>query len=225
MNPEKKEPNAEDSISTTALAKGVPRRTVPLWAELTHRIDPNIPQDERHLIYEELPLFDETDGSVMSKELGKQSKEKRAPGHKVLPVNDDDGKKLREILKGFGFEEWVTFPNADYPAELPERLLRNKKAQRKYEIFCGGFLYFYDEELGKYPDKIVKEYPKKFNGEQFDGICLEKLQKFFGKLEVNKKHTMFFDWGKNYVRIYLRPGPGNPDPPSGPAPPPPETSA
>jgi hypothetical protein len=174
--------------------KAVPRRQVPLWAERIGKIDPNIPPEERGHIYDELPLKNET------------------------------GEELREILRPWGYEEWVTYPNDDYPEPLPERLLRNVKAQRKYEIFCGGFIYFYDEELGKYPAKIVEEYPKKFNGEQFDGPCLEKLQKFFSKLEVSKKHKLFFDWGKDYVRIYINPKPGNPDPPSTPGPPPPETS-
>jgi hypothetical protein len=175
--------------------KAVPRRQVPLWAGRYGKIDPDIPAEEKPFIYEELILHNET------------------------------GEELRKELKEYGYEEWVTYPNDDYPDPLPERLLRNHKAQRKYEIFCGGFIYFYDEELGKYPAKIVEEYPKKFNGEQFDGPCLEKLQRFFSKLEVTKKHKLFFDWGKDYVRIYINPKPGNPDPPSTPAPPPPETSA
>jgi len=174
--------------------KGVPRRREPLWAERIGKIDPHIPPEERSQVYEELPLADET------------------------------GEELRIKLRAWGYEEWVTFPNSDYPDPLPQRLLRNVKAQRKYEIFCGGFIYFYDEELGKYPAKIHEEYPKKFNGEQFDGPCLEKLQNFFNKLEVNKKHKIFFDWGKDYVRIYINPKPGNPDPPSTAPPPPPETT-
>jgi hypothetical protein len=187
----------EKVADTESKQKGAPKpkRKEPLWAERIGRVDPNIPPEERPHIYEELPLKDET------------------------------GEELRQILKGFGYEEWVTFPNDDYPDPLPERLLRNHKAQRKYEIFCGGFLYFYDEELKKYPAKIVEEYPKKFSGEQFDGICQEKLERFFSKLEVYKKHKIFFDWGKDYVRIYINPKPGNPDPPSTPSPPPPETSA
>jgi hypothetical protein len=149
----------------------------------------------------------------------------RAQIYEELPINEETGEELREILKPYGYEEWVTFPNVEYPDPLPDRLLKKRKAQRKYEIFCGGFIYFYDEELGKYPAKMVEEYPKKFNGEQFDGPCLEKVQKFFSKLEVTKKHKLFFDWGVNYVRIYIKPKPGNPDPPSTPSPPPPETKA
>ena len=181
----------------TSSSKGVAkeRRKVPLWAGRFGKIDPDIPAEEKPFIYEELPLKDET------------------------------GEELRAALKTYGYEQWVEFPNHEYPDPLPGRLLKNRKAQRKYEIFCGGFLYFYDEELGKYPAKIVEEYPKKFNGEQFDGECREKLERFFSRLEVTKKHKMFFDWGKDYLRIYLNPKPGNPDPPSTPSPPPPETNA
>src|SRR4030095_2514324 len=158
-------------------------------------IDPHIPLRERPYVYEELPLKDET------------------------------GEELRKILQTWGYEEWVTFPNNDYPDPLPKRLLKKRKAQRKYEVFVGGFLYFYDEELGKYPDKIVQEFPKKFPNEEFGSICEDKLRRFFSRLEVNKKHRIFFDWGGDYVRIYINPKPGNPDPPSGPAPPPPESVA
>lgn len=186
-----------EKVQTTPGSKGGPKekRKIPLWAERIGKIDPDIPPEERPYIYEELPLKDET------------------------------GEVLREILKTWGYEQWVEFPNSDYPDPLPGRLLRSRKAQRKYEIFCGGFIYFYDEELGKYPAKIVEEFPKKFNGETFDGVCQEKLERFFSRLEVYKKHRIFFDWGKDYVRIYINPKPGNPDPPSTPSPPPPETNS
>jgi hypothetical protein len=174
--------------------KGIPRRLLPLWAERIEKTK-HVPEDERYLIYD------------------------------VLPLGNETGEELRAKLEPLGFREWVTFPNDDYPEPLPERLLKNSRAQRKYEIFCGGFIYFYDEELGKYPAKIAEEYPKKFNGEQFGDECLEKLRNFFGKLEVNKKHKLFFDWREDSVTIYIQPAPGNPDPPSTPAPPPPETSA
>jgi hypothetical protein len=182
-------------VASTTESKGEPkeRRKVPLWAERIKKMDPDIPEEERSLIYEELPLYDET------------------------------GDELIKKLNSLGYKEWVTFPNNDYPDPLPKRLLEKRKAQRKYEIFCGGFLYFYDEELGKYPEKIAEEYPKKFPGDQFE--CQKKLEAFFGKLEVNKKHKIFFDWGKKSVTIYIKPEPGNPDPPSPPAPPPPESTA
>jgi len=168
--------------------KATDERKTPLWAERVWKIDPDIPADERPHIYEELPLKDES------------------------------GEELREILRKWGYEEWVTHDN------LSGRLMKSRKAQRKYEIFCGGFLYFYDEELKKYPAKIVEEFPKKFPGEEFGEACQKKLEAFFSKLEVYKKHKIFFDWGKDYVRIYINPKPGNPDPPATPAPPPPETS-
>jgi len=210
MESGKNDANVQEASSTTGQA--VPKGRRPLWAELVERLDPDIPKDEIALIYELLPYFHEKGDNVVPKD-------QRPEGHKILPSDDEDGEKLREILRGIGFEEWVAHRN------LSSRLLRSRKAQRKYEIFCGGFLYFYDVELGKYPQKVVDEYPKKFPGEQFGEECQKKLVQFFGRLEVNKEHTIFFDWGRDYVRIYINPRPGNPDPPSTPAPPPPETSA
>ena len=119
------------------------------------------------------------------------------------------------------FFEWITYDKLD-PLK--------PRARRKYEIFVGGFLNFYDEKLKEYPQKIAVEYPKKF-GEEFGDVCLEKLKKFFDIIGIGVKHEIYFDWGndeanpgKIFVTIYINPDAGNPDPPVPPSPPPPESS-
>ena len=117
--------------------------------------------------------------------------------------------------------EWITHNNL--------RPLK-KKGRRKYEAFVGGFLFFHEKELQKYPQKIVDEYPLKFNGEQFGTECYDKLQKFFKKVGIGVDHEIYFEWGnekiaqdkKMYVTIYINPPAGNPEPPTPPPPPPPE---
>ncbi len=120
------------------------------------------------------------------------------------------------------FFEWVTYDNLD-PLK--------PRARRKYEIFVGGFLNFYDDKLKEYPQKIVDEYPKKFAGQQFGTECYKKLQDFFEIVGIGKTHEIYFDWGndeankgKIYVTIFINPPAGNPDPPIPPSPPPPESS-
>ena len=105
---------------------------------------------------------------------------------------------------------WVSYGN------LPKL---NKRARRKYEIFCGGFLYFYDNDL--------INYLKEVNGKVKGGGT--KLLQYFKKKSFD--HDISFEWGpdkqnpgKTRVTVYLNPPAGNPDPPSPPAPPPPESS-
>ena len=183
-------------------------RLTSIWTEREGEEDPDVPQNERDKFFESLPL--------------KSKKDKY--------LSED----LRTELGKKGYEEWITHPNINpkYPLsdDLPKNL-KSRKAQRKYEIFCGGFLYFYDVELEKYPKKIVDEYPNKFNGAEFGNECYEKLQNFFTKVGVGQEHKIFFEWGINKendnkfsVRIYINPPAGNPDPPTTPGPPPPESS-
>jgi hypothetical protein len=94
-----------------------------------------------------------------------------------------------------------------------------RRVRRKYEIFCGGFLYFYD--------KTLMDYLKEVNG-KVKGAGNKFLTYFKGK---SFNHTMTFEWGadkekpgRRRVTIYLSPPAGNPDPPTTPSPPPPETS-
>ena len=104
---------------------------------------------------------------------------------------------------------WKTYKN------LP---IVERKAQRKYEIFCGGFLYFYDKRLVNY----LKDVNNKAGGGGDSILNYLKGKKF--------NHDLWFEWttdkkaGKTSVTIYLNPPAGNPDPPPPPAPPPPETS-
>lgn len=114
--------------------------------------------------------------------------------------NGDPG--LPEELYKLGFVEWVTYPGPENRFK-PLPPLKLPASKRKYEIFCGGFLYYHDIEV-----KLKKE----------------------GK---NFEHKLFFEWflgGKanrvNMVRIYINETPPqfNPNPPRPPAPPPPESN-
>jgi hypothetical protein len=107
--------------------------------------------------------------------------------------------------------EWISY------GDLPKM---GKRVKRKYEIFCGGFLFFYDNDL--------MEYLKEVNGKT-KGAGNKFLTYFKGK---SFNHTMTFEWGpdkqkpgRGRVTVYLSPPAGNPDPPTPPAPPPPETSS
>jgi hypothetical protein len=64
-----------------------------------------------------------------------------------------DMTELEKVLAEY-YEEWVTYPNDKFPKDLPKRLIGNRKAQRKYEIFCGGFIYYHDVEFKKYEGKF-----------------------------------------------------------------------
>jgi hypothetical protein len=141
----------------------------------------------------------------------------------------------RKELKDLGYEVWVIHPlHEDYDYD-------KEKIRRKYEIFCGGFLDFYDQQLySGQSSAYLKELKDKH------GVDTKPLIDYFAaKLKENKdrwSHNAFFEWGlgndalgtdsdgnpidskKAYVRIYLNPPAGNPDPPTSPKPPPPEES-
>ena len=126
---------------------------------------------------------------------------------------DNPGKKRARATDNQGvvttLSEWVTYNNLDS---------LKKKAQRKYEIYCGGFLSFYDDKLIEYLDKELKN--KVTVGPELISYLKSRAA----------DHEIFFEWGdethadKIFVTIYINPPAGNPDPPTPPAPPPPETS-
>lgn len=101
------------------------------------------------------------------------------------------------------YEVWETF------SDLPKKLTGNRKAQRKYEIYCGGFLYYHDVEFKKYHVPGAKNS----KGEPYPTQDFE--------------HFIYFDWEKKdgSVTIYITitPEAYNPTPPKPPAPPPPES--
>lgn len=120
-------------------------------------------------------------------------------------------KGLETMLKNKGFKVWVEYPVLPVPLE--------KMAARKYEIFCGGFLYYHDVEF--------KKYPKGEGWSEENGTI--KLKKWpHNKFE----HMLFFEWlpkgkaSKRKLRIYINETKPefNPDPPKPPAPPPPESN-
>ncbi|MDX2046558.1 MAG: hypothetical protein SFU87_07210 [Chitinophagaceae bacterium] len=139
-----------------------------------------------------------------------------------IQIDTKTGKKLAICYRGGKpyrqLSEWVTH------LDLPRM---GRIGKRKYEVFCGGFLYFYDEELVNYPDKIAREYSIKFPGDEFDPVHIEKLKKFFAKINIGVPHEVYFHWYKENdrlaVTVFIDPPAGNPDPPTVPPPPPPET--
>jgi hypothetical protein len=147
-------------------------------------------------------------------------------------------KELRDKTK---FEEWVTYPNDQFnqPFDL------DRKAQRKYEVLCGGFLLYHDVVFKKYGEEVFKkygelggyEYPdpegpgrdakwKKYP-EEYKGL---DGKKYFSK---DFEHNIYFEWfpkkghenNKTSVIIHITPTPDvlNSTPPKPPPPPPPES--
>lgn len=134
----------------------------------------------------------------------------------------DGDPKLEVELNSNGYFEWAKYPLTKH---------YGKKAQRKYEALVGGFLYFYDMELEQYPEKF-KAYYDKQNIDVSD--CYEKLKSYINNklklgLQQEQEHKIFFEWYQKekdnaFMRIYINPPAGNPDPPRPPGPPPPESS-
>ncbi|MES2647059.1 MAG: hypothetical protein V4717_09310 [Bacteroidota bacterium] len=133
-------------------------------------------------------------------------------------------KELEDDLKDpYKFEKWVTYPGED-PFQKEFNL--DRKAQRKYEIFCGGFLHYHDIIFKKYPEGAGYEYPKTA-GPGIAPTWKEYPDKDF-------EHEIYFEWfpkgggpnNKTSVIIHINPTPplynGKPPPP--PAPPPPEST-
>ena len=119
-------------------------------------------------------------------------------------------KKIKTTAPKLKINEWVSY------GDLPKM---TKRARRKYEIFCGGFLYFYDNDFIAY----LKEVNGKTKGAGNKFLAYFKNKSF--------DHDISFVWepdkskpGRVRVTVYLNPPAGNPDPPRPPAPPPPESS-
>ncbi|WP_276501201.1 hypothetical protein [Terrimonas pollutisoli] len=157
-------------------------------------------------------------------------------------INDDgtqtgqDGKKKKKgevknsaALDTFG--EWVTYPSltqdsATYPKKffpglnLTKPLALDKEGRRRYEVFCGGFLYYHDVIFKKYQ---IKDLYLKYYGENHDKKVFEHKIYFewFGKgdIKLNEDSTEIAE----KVTIYITPTPPdlNPDPPDPPGGPPP----
>jgi hypothetical protein len=144
-----------------------------------------------------------------------------------LKYKDGDDELKKELGK-LGYVEWITYPIAEKTTYTEEELqaidlyteasvklpftIRSQVAKRKYEIFCGGFLFYHDV--------LFKRYPKGKGG--LDGKVYP---------DVNFEHKIFFEWFKgkgvnnDEVRIYINITPleYNSNPPPPPAPPPPES--
>ncbi|MFI5391929.1 MAG: hypothetical protein ACHQYQ_11260 [Bacteriovoracales bacterium] len=142
---------------------------------------------------------------------------------------------LRKELEGRKYGIWAVY-------ELGKNF--KPKEKRKYETFCGGFLYFNDGDLLEYLKELSSKSDK--TGVKVDVKTLTDYFKEKGLVQNSQNtklqldHKIFFEWGKGdkatdengdplnpdkeYVRIYISPPAGNPDPPRPPGPPPPESS-
>ncbi len=151
---------------------------------------------------------------------GVKNKSEREKLFKEYEKEEDLQKDLADNKK---FEKWITFPD-DVPGSSTFEL--DRKAQRKYEIICGGFLYYHDVEFKKYPKGEGYAYPDPPQS----GIAAN------WKTYPNTtfEHYIYFEWfpkngkenKKNRVIIHINPTPAefNPKPPPPPPPPPPESS-
>jgi len=143
----------------------------------------------------------------------------------------DGEPELKKELGGLGFVEWITYPIAVKPTYTPEELqaialydkavrlpipLRSEVARRKFEIFCGGFLFYHD--------KIFKKYPLGKGYTDENGYPEWKTYP-----HKNFEHKIYFEWvnekgsANDKVTIYITETPaefnGNPPPPQPPPPP------
>jgi hypothetical protein len=144
-----------------------------------------------------------------------------------LDLKHSDGDAdLPEELYNKGYIKWVTYPGPENEFKPLPKI--SEQGQRKYAIYCGGFLYYHDEVFKKYSkgkgytdekgDPEWKVYPDTYKDP--DGIV---------KKSVYFEHKIFFEWfnlkGKDKVTIYINPTPKelNSNPPPPPVPPPPES--
>ena len=144
-----------------------------------------------------------------------------------IDLKEKDGSDALDAeLKKLGFEEWVKYPGPNNNFEP----IKIKGASRKYEVFCGGFLYYHDVEFKKYPKgkgyTDENGYPewktyKPITAPNGEVLTADKFE-----------HKIYYDWFKDKekgqqdtVRIYITKTPGefNSTPPKPPPPPPPES--
>ena len=147
---------------------------------------------------------------------------------KEYASKDDLEKDLMDKSK---FVEWASFDT--FPL--------HRKAQRKYEIYCGGFLYYHDVVFKQYPKGAGYEYPekegpgiapkwKKYPNDKFEHIIYLRWLKEDGKEYIESEDVNVGSGEKkkeksHKVIIYINPTPPefNANPPTPPPPPPPES--
>ncbi len=168
-------------------------------------------------------LKNDADPNMSSAEM-EQGKKKKFVEIIDIPLSKKEGdtgfnEELKKRLKEKGYGVWATYPENGSIADFPPL---GKKATRKYEIFCGGFLYYHDVEFKKYPAG---------EGISFDSNGKPFLKSYPEAKEKNFEHKIFFEWlpkgkgkKKTAVRIFITETPEkfNVDPPPPPKPPPPE---
>jgi hypothetical protein len=141
-----------------------------------------------------------------------KDKERKA----LFNVYENEEELQKDLKNPEKFIGWVTYSFQDFELD--------KKAQRKYEIFCGGFLYYHDDKFKRYWDGAGYVYPEK------PGINIAPTWKKYPDNTFG--HEIYFEWNtpKGYnatsVKIYINPTPEpyNSSPPVPPPPPPPESN-
>lgn len=190
------------------------------WAKTTVELDAiDFDPAVKKVCFEEYQEITD-DGTIV--EDGK-TKKKIKGEKKASPADTDE------------FTEWVTYPakeknSAFYPEEfsseldLTKPLDLDKEGRERYEIFCGGFLFYHDIIIKKYFDKSLwKKYydikkQTENNTETFEHkIYFEWFDENGIKLDENSTQKA------KKVTIYITPTPDslNPDPPDPPGGPPP----
>ena len=142
-------------------------------------------------------------------------------------TQDDGDPDLPEELYKLGFIEWVTYPGPYNEFQPLPKI--GPQTKRKYEIFCGGFLYYHDEKFKQYSQgkgyTDEKGYPEwKVYPDTYKTPDNKEYK------SVHFEHKIYFEWykekgNKDKVRIYINPTPPelNTNPPKPPPPPPPES--
>jgi hypothetical protein len=166
---------------------------------------------------------------------GVNNHSERSTFFKEYLTKDELEKDLMDTNK---FVEWANFDT------FPLR----RKAQRKYEIFCGGFLHYHDFEFKKYDEGagytvengVVKSktYPKKvtlLDGQEIESknfehiIYVRWLREDGNEYQDDEDNKQYEEKKRDLnhkVIIFITPTPGalNVNPPPPPPPPPPESN-
>jgi hypothetical protein len=165
---------------------------------------------------------------VLEEDLKKDEVDKSEWGNYKVYKNKTDLEA--DVYDPDKFNVWAHFSSAD----LPENVKLNRKSQRKYEIYVGGFLFYHDDEFKRYPKgigfsisngvPIWKEYP---DWRDYLKSKEEKNEPIYDTGSDYFEHHIYIEWNKKEksVKIYINKTPDeyNVDPPKPPAPPPPES--
>lgn len=188
-----------------------------------------------------------TDNDLHAEDVDKKDKRQIS----AFKVYDSPTELNADLQNEKKFVKWISYPIEDKPdteytdvekkaislytkkvviEPLPD--FKNRKALRRFEVFCGGFLFYHDV--------IIKRYHKGRGYRDVDGILkLEDYPEQAKDKEGNVTlldgfgHNIYFDWlpvgpatKKDRVIIYINPTPPefNPNPPPPPPPPPPESN-